>query len=140
VYGWIGGDRPSDVLEQAKERKAQGFTAVKMNAVESVIIYTLFSPLFVGDSFFNISLVGSTLRTRLTQPLSVSDRLRALGWMPACNPFFYFSSIFAKLSPGYPGISMDVYTGSSPSSSLRLLSHTDHSSSRSLFYLVSSKS
>jgi len=36
VYGWIGGDRPSDVLEQAKERKAQGFTAVKMNAIESV--------------------------------------------------------------------------------------------------------
>ncbi|KAK4700614.1 galactonate dehydratase, partial [Phenoliferia sp. Uapishka_3] len=36
VYGWIGGDRPSDVLEQAKARKAQGFTAVKMNAVESL--------------------------------------------------------------------------------------------------------
>lgn len=27
---------PTDVLEQAKARKAQGFTAVKMNAVESV--------------------------------------------------------------------------------------------------------
>ncbi|ANB15728.1 hypothetical protein AWJ20_3368 [Sugiyamaella lignohabitans] len=36
VYGWIGGDRPSDVLEQAKERKAQGFTKVKMNAIESI--------------------------------------------------------------------------------------------------------
>lgn len=36
VYGWIGGDRPSDVLEAAKKRKAEGFTAVKMNAVESV--------------------------------------------------------------------------------------------------------
>lgn len=36
MYGWIGGDRPSDVMEQAKARKAQGFTAVKMNAVESV--------------------------------------------------------------------------------------------------------
>ncbi|KAJ9125497.1 hypothetical protein QFC22_000458 [Naganishia vaughanmartiniae] len=36
VYGWIGGDRPGDVLEQAKARKAQGFTAVKMNAVESL--------------------------------------------------------------------------------------------------------
>jgi len=31
VYGWVGGDRPSDVLEQAKARKAQGFTRVKMN-------------------------------------------------------------------------------------------------------------
>ncbi|KAM0745735.1 enolase C-terminal domain-like protein [Meredithblackwellia eburnea MCA 4105] len=36
VYGWIGGDKPSDVLAQAQERKRQGFTAVKMNAVESI--------------------------------------------------------------------------------------------------------
>lgn len=31
VYGWVGGDRPSDVLAQAKVRKEQGFTRVKMN-------------------------------------------------------------------------------------------------------------
>lgn len=36
VYGWIGGDRPSDVIEQALARKAQGFTKVKMNATESI--------------------------------------------------------------------------------------------------------
>jgi galactonate dehydratase len=36
VYGWIGGDRPTDVLEQAKKRKEQGFTTVKMNGSESV--------------------------------------------------------------------------------------------------------
>ncbi|KAK9454602.1 enolase C-terminal domain-like protein [Dipodascopsis uninucleata] len=36
VYGWIGGDRPKDVLKQAQDRKDQGFTAVKMNAVESL--------------------------------------------------------------------------------------------------------
>lgn len=32
VYGWIGGDNPSDVVEGARLRKAQGFAAVKMNA------------------------------------------------------------------------------------------------------------
>ncbi len=32
VYGWIGGDHPSDVMKAALERKQQGFTAVKMNA------------------------------------------------------------------------------------------------------------
>lgn len=32
VYGWIGGDSPSDVYNAAMERKSQGFTAVKMNA------------------------------------------------------------------------------------------------------------
>jgi galactonate dehydratase len=31
AYGWIGGDRPSDVAEAAQARKAQGFKAVKMN-------------------------------------------------------------------------------------------------------------
>lgn len=32
VYAWIGGDRPADVVAGARERVAQGFTAVKMNA------------------------------------------------------------------------------------------------------------
>ncbi|KAJ6550983.1 mandelate racemase/muconate lactonizing protein [Mycena vulgaris] len=36
VYSWIGGDRPSDVLAEAQARKDEGFTAVKMNAVESL--------------------------------------------------------------------------------------------------------
>jgi len=36
VYAWIGGDRPSDVVSQAKARKEQGFTAVKMNATEDL--------------------------------------------------------------------------------------------------------
>nr|OQO03749.1 hypothetical protein B0A51_18586 [Rachicladosporium sp. CCFEE 5018] len=36
VYAWIGGDRPADVSAQALERKAQGFTAIKMNATEDV--------------------------------------------------------------------------------------------------------
>ncbi|KAJ6628381.1 mandelate racemase/muconate lactonizing enzyme domain-containing protein [Mycena sp. CBHHK59/15] len=36
VYGWVGGDRPSDVLRAAQARKDEGFTTVKMNAVESL--------------------------------------------------------------------------------------------------------
>ncbi|EPQ52282.1 enolase C-terminal domain-like protein [Gloeophyllum trabeum ATCC 11539] len=36
VYGWIGGDKPSDVIDGAAARKAQGFTAVKMNATDSI--------------------------------------------------------------------------------------------------------
>ncbi|RDZ39504.1 galactonate dehydratase [Haloferax sp. Atlit-4N] len=32
VYQWIGGDRPSDVGEAAREMTDQGFTALKMNA------------------------------------------------------------------------------------------------------------
>ncbi|MBK8020126.1 MAG: galactonate dehydratase [Chloroflexi bacterium] len=36
IYSWVGGDRPSDVAQQAKERQALGFTAVKMNATEEM--------------------------------------------------------------------------------------------------------
>ena len=36
VYAWIGGDRPRDVEAAAKERIAQGFRAIKMNATEDV--------------------------------------------------------------------------------------------------------
>lgn len=36
VYSWIGGDRPNDVGEAAKEAFNSGFTAVKMNATEEI--------------------------------------------------------------------------------------------------------
>lgn len=36
VYAWVGGDRPQDIAAGAAARKAQGFTAVKMNAVEDM--------------------------------------------------------------------------------------------------------
>ncbi|WP_298836119.1 galactonate dehydratase [Clostridium sp.] len=36
IYSWIGGDRPSDVVKQAIERKNQGFKAIKMNATEEL--------------------------------------------------------------------------------------------------------
>ncbi|WP_326794198.1 galactonate dehydratase [Streptomyces sp. NBC_01808] len=32
VYAWIAGDRPDDVVADARVRRAQGFTALKMNA------------------------------------------------------------------------------------------------------------
>ncbi|KAI4158962.1 MAG: hypothetical protein LQ342_006996 [Letrouitia transgressa] len=36
VYSWIGGDRPDDVEAAARERYAQGFRAVKMNATSDI--------------------------------------------------------------------------------------------------------
>lgn len=36
VYGWVGGDKPSDVISAAQARKEQGFTCVKMNATEAL--------------------------------------------------------------------------------------------------------
>ena len=36
VYSWVGGDRPHDVAQAAKQKKDEGFTAVKMNATEEL--------------------------------------------------------------------------------------------------------
>ncbi|EMD35609.1 hypothetical protein CERSUDRAFT_106906 [Gelatoporia subvermispora B] len=36
VYGWIGGDKPRDVVEGAMKRVQQGFTAVKMNGTDAI--------------------------------------------------------------------------------------------------------
>ncbi|KAI1794328.1 enolase C-terminal domain-like protein [Ganoderma leucocontextum] len=36
VYGWIGGDKPSDLVAGAEARRAQGFTAVKMNGTDGI--------------------------------------------------------------------------------------------------------
>lgn len=36
VYSWIGGDRPSDVGNAAKQKMDEGFKAIKMNATEEL--------------------------------------------------------------------------------------------------------
>lgn len=36
TYSWIGGDRPNDVVDMAKQKVKEGFTAVKMNATEEL--------------------------------------------------------------------------------------------------------
>lgn len=36
VYSWIGGDRPADVAAAAKEKAAQGYSAIKMNGTEEL--------------------------------------------------------------------------------------------------------
>ena len=36
AYAWIGGDRPDDIAEAAASRRAQGFSAVKMNATAEI--------------------------------------------------------------------------------------------------------
>ncbi len=36
VYAWVGGDRPSDVGTAARQKAAEGYTAVKMNATNEM--------------------------------------------------------------------------------------------------------
>ncbi|ETW77913.1 hypothetical protein HETIRDRAFT_454000 [Heterobasidion irregulare TC 32-1] len=57
VYGWIGGDKPSDVYEGAKARREQGFTAVKMNGTESIA--WIDSPTILTDTVERVKSVRS---------------------------------------------------------------------------------
>ncbi|KZV66000.1 enolase C-terminal domain-like protein [Peniophora sp. CONT] len=57
VYGWIGGDKPNHVLEAARDRKEQGFTAVKMNGTESVA--WIDSPTVLEDTVERVQTVRS---------------------------------------------------------------------------------
>jgi galactonate dehydratase len=43
VYSWIGGDRPSEIIDDIKERKKLGITAIKMNATEEMHYVDSFS-------------------------------------------------------------------------------------------------
>lgn len=36
VYSWIGGDRPSEVVKEARDRVERGFNAIKMNATSEL--------------------------------------------------------------------------------------------------------
>ncbi|KAH7020221.1 enolase C-terminal domain-like protein [Ilyonectria destructans] len=55
VYAWIGGDRPADIEAQALSRKAQGFTAVKMNGTED--LGWLDSPSALDDCIERVKIV-----------------------------------------------------------------------------------
>ncbi|MGP4079223.1 galactonate dehydratase [Pseudalkalibacillus sp. R45] len=43
AYAWVGGDRPANIVEHARQRVRQGFTAIKMNATEELHFIDSFS-------------------------------------------------------------------------------------------------
>ncbi|WP_261130841.1 galactonate dehydratase [Bacillus sp. Marseille-Q3570] len=43
AYAWVGGDRPANIVEHARRRVMQGFTAIKMNATEELHFIDSFS-------------------------------------------------------------------------------------------------
>jgi galactonate dehydratase len=73
VYTWIGGDRPSDVGEAAKARRAEGFTAVKMNATEEV--RRADSPTAVEAAVDRIAAVRDAVGTDLDVALDFHGRV-----------------------------------------------------------------
>lgn len=58
VYAWIGGDRPTDVADAARERREQGFDAVKMNGTEDMD--WLAGPASIAEAVERLRLVRET--------------------------------------------------------------------------------
>ncbi len=66
VYSWIGGDRPTDVAEAAAARRAEGFTAIKMNA--SAQLRLIDTPNAVHDIVARVASVRERVGTTSTSP------------------------------------------------------------------------
>ncbi|MFB6634393.1 galactonate dehydratase [Streptomyces sp. NPDC056362] len=102
IYSWIGGDRPEDVVEQALVRKAEGFTAIKMNAspqlefidtpaaVHGIVERVASIREAVGDSFD----IAVDFHGRLTIPMA----RRVLPLLEPYLPFFVEEPLVPELS------------------------------------------
>ncbi|MGW6558527.1 galactonate dehydratase [Streptomyces hydrogenans] len=102
MYSWIGGDRPKDVVEQALARKAEGFTAIKMNAspqlefidtpaaVQGILDRIAGIREAVGDAFD----IAVDFHGRLTIPMA----RRVLPLLEPYLPFFVEEPLVPELS------------------------------------------
>ncbi|MCX4489949.1 galactonate dehydratase [Streptomyces anulatus] len=102
VYSWIGGDSPADVAEQALARKAEGFTAIKMNAspqldfidtpeaVHGIVDRVARIREAVGDRFD----IAVDFHGRLTIPMA----RRVLPLLEPYLPFFVEEPVVPELS------------------------------------------
>ncbi len=59
VYAWIGGDKPSDVAEEARKKMAEGYTAVKMNGTAEM--EWIDSPLKVQEAVERLAAVREAI-------------------------------------------------------------------------------
>lgn len=78
VYSWIGGDRPSDVLQQAQDRYDRGFSAIKMNATEELHYIDSFDKIdavvervaSISSKFGNKMSIGVDFHGRVHKPMA----------------------------------------------------------------------
>ncbi|WP_435190549.1 galactonate dehydratase [Streptomyces sp. bgisy126] len=102
VYSWIGGDRPTDVAEAAAARRAEGFTAIKMNA--SAQLRLIDTPKAVHDIVARVASVRERVgddfdiavdfHGRLTLPMA----RRVLPLLEEYLPFFVEEPVVPELS------------------------------------------
>ncbi|KMS78269.1 galactonate dehydratase, partial [Streptomyces regensis] len=73
VYAWIAGDRPGDVVDQARTRVGQGYGAVKMNATAEFDL--LESPAAVDEVVARVGALRDEFGTELDIALDFHGRV-----------------------------------------------------------------
>lgn len=73
VYSWIGGDRPADVAEAAKDAAERGFTAIKMNGTEELQIVD--SSAKIDDAVGRVAAIRDALGGRIDIAIDFHGRV-----------------------------------------------------------------
>ena len=100
MYGWIGGDKPNDVANSAKERVKNGFQAVKMNATSE--FEWIDSPKKVGQAADRLAAVREAVGEDVHIGIDFHGRIHkgmikmlAKALEPS-NPFFIEEPVLAE--------------------------------------------
>jgi galactonate dehydratase len=127
VYSWIGGDRPSQVAEQAAIRRAEGFTAVKMNG--SAQMRPIDSPAAAAEVVDRVAAVREVIGPDCDVAVDFHGRVstamarRLLTLLEPLQPMFVEEPVLpehgANLAALVAGTSVPIATGE------RLYSRTD---------------
>lgn len=100
MYGWIGGDKPDDVANSAKERVANGFQAVKMNATAE--FEWIDSPKKVGQAADRLAAVREAVGEDVHIGIDFHGRIHKgmikmlAKAMEPSNPFFIEEPVLAE--------------------------------------------
>jgi len=114
TYTWIGGDRPSDVAAEARERLNSGFTAVKMNATEEV--RRVDSPDVVSAAADRIGAIRDAVGDDLDVALDFHGRVakpmakRLAEAVEPHSPFFIEEPVLAEHSEALPAVAAHTST------------------------------
>lgn len=112
VYAWIGGDRPSNVVSDARARLAQGFTVVKMNATAE--LDDIASHADVDAVVERVAAVRTEFGRDLDIALDFHGRVHRAMLRPLFRELEQFALLWVEepVAPGHGAVLRDALPGS----------------------------
>jgi len=114
VYQWIGGDRPADVADAARERVDAGLTAVKMNATAE--LRNVDSPARVEEAAARLAAVREAVGTEVDVAVDFHGRAstamakRLVGALEPHDPFFVEEPVLPEHLANLPEVTSHTTT------------------------------